>query len=104
MVIFGGWFAGTEGRNPIFLPHYRKQALLQRQEILYIIERAVFRFTVRGLELMEIAPGIEMERDVIDRMDFKPMIPEKLVIMSSHIFVDAYPLNLSSFHFPRKFR
>lgn len=54
------------------------------QEVLYITERAVFRLTGKGLELIEVAPGIDMESQVFGVMGFKPEIgdikpmPEKI--------------------------
>jgi propionate CoA-transferase len=44
------------------------------QEALYVTERAVFRLTTEGLELIEVAPGIDLQRDVIDQMGFRPQI------------------------------
>ncbi|MGZ9034182.1 MAG: hypothetical protein ACXW25_07185, partial [Rhodospirillales bacterium] len=44
------------------------------QPILYVTERCVFRLTTRGLELREVAPGIDIERDILAHMAFKPVI------------------------------
>jgi propionate CoA-transferase len=49
-------------------------AVQREQEVLFITERAVFRLTPAGLELTEVAPGIDMERDVLAQMDFKPVV------------------------------
>ena len=53
------------------------------REILYVTERAVFRLTRAGLELTEIAPGIDLQRDLLDQMDFRPIIrdPDNLSLM-----------------------
>ena len=44
------------------------------QDILFVTERAVFRLQPEGLELIEVAPGIDVQRDVVDRMEFTPII------------------------------
>jgi propionate CoA-transferase len=44
------------------------------REALYVTERAVFRSTPEGLALTEIAPGVDLQRDILDQMDFDPII------------------------------
>ncbi len=56
------------------------------QEALYITERAVFRRGDQGIELIEIAPGINLDRDVLAHMGFKPHISQNLKIMDARLF------------------
>jgi propionate CoA-transferase len=56
------------------------------QQVLYITERAVFRLTNAGVELVEIAPGVELKKDTLDQMDFEPLMPAELKIMDKRIF------------------
>lgn len=44
------------------------------KQVLYITERCVFQLTKEGLELMEIAPGIDIKRDILDKMEFEPVV------------------------------
>jgi propionate CoA-transferase len=61
--------------------------------VLYVTERCVFRLTQDGLELTEIAPGVDIERDILTKMDFKPLIPRKPSLMDKRIFA-AEPMGL----------
>lgn len=62
--------------------------------VLYITERAVFRLVEQGLELIEIAPGIDIERDILMQMDFTPLISANLIKMDKRIFIDQ-PMGLT---------
>ena len=69
-------------------------ALKTGQEVYYITERAVFKLTKDGLCLLEIAPGVDLEKDILDKMHFKPQVAEKLKIMDRRIFQNGR-MNLS---------
>ena len=56
------------------------------KNVLYITERCVFALRPDGLELTEVAPGIDIERDILAQMDFKPLIPRDPVTMDQRIF------------------
>lgn len=68
-------------------------ALSRGQKVYYITERAVFQLTENGLMLIEIAPGVHLEKDILSRMDFEPLISKKLSVMAAHIFQEE-PLGL----------
>jgi len=70
-----------------------KRALADGQSVLYITERCVLRLGENALELTEIAPGVDLERDVLARMGFRPRIAPDLREMDPAIFTDA-PLGL----------
>ena len=67
-------------------------AAQRSQPVLYVTERCVFLLAEHGLELIEVAPGIEIERDILAHMDFKPHI-HKPVPMNPAIFRDE-PMEL----------
>lgn len=56
------------------------------QKVLYVTERAVFEMTPLGLVLKEIAPGVDLQKDVLDLMDFEPLMPQPPVRMDERIF------------------
>lgn len=63
-----------------------KYAQKVHQPVLYITERAVFELTGEGMVLTEIAPGINLEKDILALMDFKPIISPNLKTMDARIF------------------
>jgi propionate CoA-transferase len=64
------------------------------QEALYVTERAVFKRGDDGLVLIEVAPGIDIERDVFARMEFRPHVAAKLREMDAVLF-EPGPMGLS---------
>ena len=61
-------------------------AASRAQPVLYVTERCVFDLTAAGLELREVAPGIDIERDILAQMEFKPIVPEEPEVMDTRIF------------------
>ena len=59
------------------------------QSVLYITERCVFRLVSNGLELIEIAPGVDLQRDILAHMDFAPRVSAQLKVMDAAIFAGA---------------
>jgi propionate CoA-transferase len=63
-------------------------ALKRGQPVLYVTERCVFRLTGNGLELVEVAPGIDIDRDILAHMDFAPIVNDPQP-MDASIFADG---------------
>lgn len=70
-ISFSGEYAAETGKN-----------------ILYITERAVFKLVKGGIELIEIAPGVDLQKDILEQMEFKPLISEHLKEMDACLFTD----------------
>lgn len=68
-ITFSGEYAGKAG-----------------QPVLYVTERAVFELADNGVMLTEIAPGMDLEKDILAYMDFSPMISEDLKLMDESFF------------------
>ncbi len=62
------------------------QALKYKKEILYVTERAVFRLTEKGLILEEISPGVDIDRDILHKMEFSPIVSSSLAQMDQRLF------------------
>ena len=65
-----------------------KYALETKQPVLYVTERAVFELTEQGVCLKEIAPGVDLERDILGQMDFRPLIADDLKLMDAALFTE----------------
>jgi propionate CoA-transferase len=64
------------------------------QKVLFVTERCVFQIVDEGLKLIEVAPGIDIEKDILPYMEFKPIIPENVPLMDARIFRDE-PMGLA---------
>ncbi|MGK5079151.1 hypothetical protein [Janthinobacterium sp. HLX7-2] len=70
----------TEGKTRKFIDSVEQitfnghDAALRRQQVLFVTERAVFQLTADGLELIEIAPGVDLDRDILQHMGFAPIM------------------------------
>ena len=87
-----------EGRNKKFLNFVEqitfsgRYAQKRKQPVLYVTERCVFQLKEKGLELVEVAPGIDIDRDILAHMAFRPIINEP-ELMDQRLFVDE-PMGL----------
>lgn len=81
-----------EGRAKKFIPMVEhvtfsgEYSQKKNQSVHYITERCVFSLTDQGMELIEIAPGVNLQRDILDQMDFKPIIKGSPRLMDERIF------------------
>ncbi|MDE0303717.1 MAG: acyl CoA:acetate/3-ketoacid CoA transferase [Albidovulum sp.] len=66
-----------------------KQAALMKQEIIYVTERAVFELKDGEVELIEIAPGVDLKRDILERAMFAPKVGNSVKTMDPDHFTDA---------------
>ncbi len=70
-----------------------KTAVMFSQPVLYVTERCVFALTPDGMELIEIAPGVDLEKDILAKMAFKPIIKGEPALMDARIFQEG-PMGL----------
>ncbi len=81
-----------EGKHPKFvervdhLTFSGKQALRNRQDVIYVTERAVFRLQAEGLVLTEVAPGLDVRTDILDQIPFPVHVQEPLSRIPADIF------------------
>lgn len=72
-----------------------RYALERGQEILFVTERAVFRLDAAGVTLIEVAEGVDVERDVLAQMEFRPLVAPDLRPMEPCLFA-AGPMGLAN--------
>ena len=112
-VVFVGTFAAVKGRYGIesgqlsvpeggtrkFLSEVEHRtfsgglAVSRDQPVVFVTERCVFRLELDGMHLTEIAPGIDLQRDVLALMDFTPIMDGAPKLMDARIFIDE-PMGL----------
>jgi len=63
-----------------------KYARMKNQPVLYVTERCVFSLTQEGMELIEIAPGVDLQKDILLLMEFKPIVKDTPRLMDKRIF------------------
>jgi propionate CoA-transferase len=91
----------TEGKVAKFVDKVEQitfsgqMALEGGHDILYVTERCVFALRPEGVVLTEIAPGVDLQKDVLDRMGFAPVVAPDLKTMDARIFAAA-PMGLCS--------
>ncbi|HRZ24917.1 MAG TPA: acyl CoA:acetate/3-ketoacid CoA transferase [Candidatus Contendobacter sp.] len=61
-------------------------AVAKGQPVLFITERCVFQLTRDGMDLIEIAPGVDLYKDILDQMDFQPVMKQPPRLMDARIF------------------
>jgi propionate CoA-transferase len=99
-VIFGGTLAAKGGvakavpqvEQITFSGTFARE---RGQPVLIVTERAVFRLIAEGVELIEIAPEVELERDVLGAMAFRPLVSPQLRRMDPRLFGTA-PIGLAA--------
>jgi propionate CoA-transferase len=67
-----------------------KYARSIKQPVYYVTERAVFKLAEEGMVLIEIAPGIDLQKDILDQMSFTPIIADDLKPMPAEIFQEKW--------------
>ncbi len=83
----------VEGKNKKFVEEVEqitfngKYESVKGKEIFLVTERAVFEIKKEGLTLVEIAPGVDLQKDILDNMNFKPVIAADLKVMDKELFM-----------------
>jgi propionate CoA-transferase len=61
-------------------------AMEEKRQVLYVTERCVFQLTPEGLQLIEVAPGMDVQKDILEQMEFTPLLAENLKVMDRDFF------------------
>ncbi len=90
----GGLRVVSEGKGMKFVDQVQQitfsgdYAVKSGQEICYLTERCVFRLTAEGLMLTEVAKGVDVEKDILSHMAFRPLVSPELTTMDERLFRD----------------
>ena len=69
---------------------YNGQLALERgQRMWFVTERCVFELTKDGVKLVEVAKGVDVQKDILDMMDFKPLIADELRVTDLRVYRQA---------------
>ncbi len=66
-----------------------KLAYERGQNMIYVTERAVFKLTEKGVMLVEVAKGVDLQKDILDQMEFTPLIAEELQYTSTELYKEG---------------
>jgi propionate CoA-transferase len=95
----GGLSLRQDGRTAKWVPEVQqvtfsgRYAHERRQEVTYVTDRAVFRLGEARIELIEVAPGIDVKRDILERIGFQVSVASPLATMDGRLFRPE-PMNL----------
>jgi propionate CoA-transferase len=90
----------SEGTLPKFVDEVRevtfsgRRARADGQEVRFITERAVFALREEGVTLIEIAEGVDLHRDVLDQMAFRPIVPQVVGTIDPRVYAEG-PMGLA---------
>ncbi|HFV7263997.1 TPA: acyl CoA:acetate/3-ketoacid CoA transferase, partial [Staphylococcus aureus] len=94
----------TEGQNQKFVSDVShidfnaQYSQLLEQEVYFVTDRAVFELTNQGLKLIEIAPGLDLHKDILNQMAFKPIIADHLKLIDTSIYKEKWGQLKQSIH------
>ncbi|MBX5435756.1 MAG: acyl CoA:acetate/3-ketoacid CoA transferase [Alicyclobacillaceae bacterium] len=90
-----------EGRTPKFvadvsqITYSGEYARRHNKSVLWVTERAVFELREEGMVLTEVAPGVDIERDILRQMAFRPAIAKDLKVIDARVYRDG-PMGIAS--------
>ena len=84
-----------EGKIKKFVPRVNQlsfngpKAIANDVDVIFVTERAVFRLKGHGIEISEVAPGIDIEKEVLSQIPFPVSVPKTVKLMDHRIFLDG---------------